>query len=119
VTESKYSLASFRNGLPKLRAKGLVEKIPHSRRYRPVGKGYSICVAFSQAFRENLCAPDGRPAGTAAIVCWRTRNVAHWTACTSASAMIWMRSYGPSASKTAAGWAETRTKLSLGPYHGK
>jgi len=45
-TEAEYSLASFRHDLSKLRAKGLVERIPHSRRYRLVGKGYSICVAF-------------------------------------------------------------------------
>jgi len=46
LTETQYSLASFRYDLSKLRAKGLVEKVPKSRRYRLVGKGYSICVAF-------------------------------------------------------------------------
>ena len=56
VTESQYSLASFRYDLSKLRAKGLVEKIPHSRRYRLVGKGYSICVAFLKLF-EKIYAP--------------------------------------------------------------
>jgi len=56
ATASKYSLASFRYGLSKLRAKGLVEKIPHSRRYRPVGKGYSIWVAFLKLF-EKIYAP--------------------------------------------------------------
>lgn len=55
-TESQYSLASFRYDLSKLRAKGLVEKIPHSRRYRLVGKGYSICVAFLKLF-EKIYAP--------------------------------------------------------------
>ena len=55
-TESQYSLASFRYDLSKLRAKGLVEKIPHSRRYRLVGKGYSICVAFLKLF-ERIYAP--------------------------------------------------------------
>src|SRR5438034_2108162 len=53
---SRYSLASFRYDLSKLRAKGLVEKIPHSRRYRLVGKGYSICVAFLKLF-EKIYAP--------------------------------------------------------------
>ena len=38
-TQAQYSLASFRYDLSKLRAKGLVDRIPHSRRYRPVGKG--------------------------------------------------------------------------------
>jgi hypothetical protein len=56
VTASKYSLASFRYDLSKLRAKGLVEKVPHSRRYRLVGKGYSICVAFLKLF-EKIYAP--------------------------------------------------------------
>src|SRR5271167_4051021 len=32
VADSQYSLASFRYDLSKLRAKGLVERIPHSRR---------------------------------------------------------------------------------------
>jgi len=56
VSQSQYSLASFRYDLAKLRAKGLVEKIPHSRRYRIVGKGYSICVAFLKLF-EKIYAP--------------------------------------------------------------
>jgi len=51
-----YSLASFRYDLSKLRAKGPVEKIPHSRRYQLVGKGYSICVAFLKLF-ERIYAP--------------------------------------------------------------
>ena len=55
-TEAEYSLASFRYDLSKLRAKGLVERIPHSRRYRLVGKGYSICVAFLKLF-EKIYAP--------------------------------------------------------------
>jgi len=56
VTESQYSLASLRYDLSKLRAKGLVEKIPHSRRYRLVGKGYSIGVVFLKLF-ERIYAP--------------------------------------------------------------
>ena len=56
LTESGYSLASFRYDLSKLRAKGLIEKIPHSRRYRLVGKGYSICVVFLKLF-EKVYAP--------------------------------------------------------------
>ena len=34
----------------------MVERIPHSRRYRLVGKGYSICVAFLKLF-EKVYAP--------------------------------------------------------------
>jgi hypothetical protein len=56
VTAAEYSLASFRYDLSKLRVKGWVEKIPHSRRYRLVGKGYSICVAFLKLF-EKIYAP--------------------------------------------------------------
>ncbi len=56
MTGSQYSLASFRYDLSKLRAKGLVERIPHSRRYRLVGKGYAICVAFLKLF-EKIYAP--------------------------------------------------------------
>ena len=56
VTESEYSLASFRYDLSKLRAKGLVEKIPHSRRYQLAAKGYSICVASLKLF-ERIYAP--------------------------------------------------------------
>jgi hypothetical protein len=56
VTAPQYSLASLRYDLSKLRAKGLVEKVPHSRRYRLAGKGYSICVAFLKLF-EKIYAP--------------------------------------------------------------
>ena len=52
VTDAEYSLASFRYDLSKLRAKRLVEKVPHSRRYRRVGKGYAICVAFLKLFEK-------------------------------------------------------------------
>jgi hypothetical protein len=52
----QYSLASFRYDLSKLRAKGLVEKIPHSRRYRLIGKGYSVCLIFLKLF-ERVYAP--------------------------------------------------------------
>ncbi len=53
---SQYTLSSFRYDLSKLRAKGLVERIPHSRRYRLVGKGYSLCLVFLKLF-ERIYAP--------------------------------------------------------------
>jgi hypothetical protein len=56
LTESQYSLAALRYDLAKLRAKGLLEKVPHSRRYRLVGKGYSICLVFLKLF-EKIYAP--------------------------------------------------------------
>jgi len=56
ATNAEYSLAWFRYDLSKLRAKGLVEGIPHSRRYQLGGKGYAICVAFLKLF-ERVYAP--------------------------------------------------------------
>ena len=52
----RYSLASLRYDLSKLRAKGLVEKLPHSRRYRLLPNGYSICLVFLKLF-ERVYAP--------------------------------------------------------------
>ena len=56
LTESQYSLAALRYDLAKLRAKGLLEKVPHSRRYQLVGNGYSICLVFLKLF-EKVYAP--------------------------------------------------------------
>ena len=55
-TTERYSLGSLRYDLSKLRAKGLVEKLPRSRRYRLPAKGYSICLIFLKLF-DRLCAP--------------------------------------------------------------
>jgi hypothetical protein len=46
----------LRYDLSKLRAKGLVEKIPHSRRYRLLPQGYRICLVFLKLF-ERIYAP--------------------------------------------------------------
>ena len=51
-----YKLGSLRYDLWKLRAKGLVEKIPHSRRYRLLPHGYQICLVFLKLY-EKLYAP--------------------------------------------------------------
>src|SRR4029077_16801490 len=53
---SQYPLSSLRYDLSKLRAKGLVEKIPHSSRYRLLPQGYSICLVFLKLF-ERIYAP--------------------------------------------------------------
>ena len=53
---STYSLASLRYDLSKLRAKNLVEKLPHSRRYRSPPSGYSACLIFLKLF-ERIYAP--------------------------------------------------------------
>ena len=41
---------------PSCAPRGLVEKAPYSRRYRLVGKGYSICLIFLKLF-ERIYAP--------------------------------------------------------------
>jgi hypothetical protein len=46
----------LRYELSKLRAKGLVEKLPHSRRYRLRPEGYRICLVFLKLF-ERIYAP--------------------------------------------------------------
>lgn len=56
ASPQQYSLACLRYDLSKLRVKGLVEKVPHSRRYRLLPKGYSICLIFLKLF-ERIYAP--------------------------------------------------------------
>src|SRR5215831_7056315 len=56
MSTTQYSLASLRYDLWKLRAKGLVEKLPKSRRYRLPPQGYSICLVFLKLF-ERVYAP--------------------------------------------------------------
>jgi len=43
---------ALRYELWKLRAKGLVEKLPHSRRYRLLPNGYRICLLFLKLFHK-------------------------------------------------------------------
>jgi hypothetical protein len=52
MTPEEYKLASLRYDLWKLRAKGLLEKIPHSRRYRLLPPGYQICLVFLKPFEK-------------------------------------------------------------------
>ena len=56
MTREEYKLGSLRYDLWKLRAKGLVEKIPHSRRYRLLPHGYQICLTFLKLY-EKIYAP--------------------------------------------------------------
>ena len=51
-----YTLASLRYDLSKIRAKGLVARLPNSRRYQLLPQGYSICLVFLTLF-ERLYAP--------------------------------------------------------------
>jgi hypothetical protein len=55
-TISPYNIGSLRYDLSKLRAKGLVEKLPHSRRYRLTRDGYRLCVIYLKLF-ERFYAP--------------------------------------------------------------
>jgi hypothetical protein len=55
-TTDQFRLASLRYDLSKLRAKRLVEKVEHSRRYRLLPHGYRICVLFLKLF-ERVYAP--------------------------------------------------------------
>jgi hypothetical protein len=52
----RYTFASLRCDLSRLRAKGLVEKLPRSRRIRLLPNGYSICLVFLKLF-ERVYAP--------------------------------------------------------------
>jgi len=56
VSTTDYRLSSLRYDLSKLRAKGLVEKLPHSRRYRLLAEGYRLCLVFLKLF-ERIYAP--------------------------------------------------------------
>src|SRR4029453_13812922 len=69
-----YRLASLRYELSKLRAKGLVERLPHSRRYRLRPEGYRICLVFLKLF-ERIYAP--RRAGLLRPVSADTRLQGH------------------------------------------
>jgi hypothetical protein len=55
-TPEQYPLASLRYDLSKLRAKRLIEKVEHARRYRLLPQGYRICVVFLKLF-ERVYAP--------------------------------------------------------------
>ena len=52
ATDSDYKLGSLRYDLSKLRAKGLVEKLPSSNRYRILPNGYRLSVAYLKLFKR-------------------------------------------------------------------
>ena len=56
ASPADYSLASLRYDLSKLRVKGLVDRVPRSRRYRLARDGYSVCLVFLKLF-ERIYAP--------------------------------------------------------------
>jgi hypothetical protein len=52
----EFKLGSLRYELSKLRAKGLVERVPHSRRYHLLPEGYRLSVLYLKLF-ERIYAP--------------------------------------------------------------
>lgn len=52
LSPTGYKLSSLRYELSKLRAKGLVEKITHSRRYRVLSEGYRLSVVYLKLFKK-------------------------------------------------------------------
>jgi hypothetical protein len=56
TSTTKYRLSSLRYDLYKLRVKGLVKKIPHTRRYALLPKGYRTCLVYLKLFHK-LYAP--------------------------------------------------------------
>jgi hypothetical protein len=48
----RYTLASLRYDLSKLRAKGLIAKLPNPRRYQLLPQGYAICLIFLKLFER-------------------------------------------------------------------
>jgi len=56
TSADKYSLASLRYDLSKLRAKGLAHKVAKTRRHRLTTEGYSVCLVFLKLF-ERIYAP--------------------------------------------------------------
>lgn len=51
-TMETYTLGRLRYDLGKLRAKGLVERIPHSQSYRLTPEGYKVCLVFLKLFHR-------------------------------------------------------------------
>jgi hypothetical protein len=49
---TEYKLSSLRYDLWKLRAKGLVQKLPHSRRYQLLPQGYRLCLVYLKLFHK-------------------------------------------------------------------
>src|SRR4029077_18782752 len=56
----RYTLASLRYDLAKLRAKGLVAKLPNSRRSTPAARLLNL-LGLPEAVRTSLCAAHCRP----------------------------------------------------------
>ncbi len=114
-----YTLASLRYDLSKLRAKGLVAKLPSSRRYQLLPQGYSICLVFLKLF-ERIYAPLTAgllsPVSTDAKLPAQKRS--QLDRLYHASSMILMRSSRPSASKPHDNSAQREQNSHCGNYNG-
>ena len=92
----RYTLASLRYDLAKLRAKGLVAKLPNSRRYQLLPHGYSICLVFLKLFdefmRRSLPAFSAQSAQIAKSISKSDRSS---IASINVSSMISMPSFAP------------------------
>ena len=79
-TTTEYTLGSLRYDLSKLRAKGLVQRLHKSRRYRLTADGYRICVVFLKLF-EKLYAPltSAIPSLSIMIAAWPIQKPANST----------------------------------------
>ena len=64
ATTEQYRLASLRYDLSKLRAKCLVERVPHARRYRLLPQGYTICLVFLSSRDLAKAQLDAAPTDT-------------------------------------------------------
>ncbi len=91
---TQYKLSSLRYDLTKLRAKGLVEKLPHSHSYRLTAEGYQICLVYLKLF-EKVYAPSRKEFFNPFP---RTNSFhppasASWTVCIGQSSMLWINWY--------------------------
>jgi hypothetical protein len=120
ITESRYSLASFRYDLSKLRAKGLVEKVPRSRRYQLVGEGYSICVVFLKLFEKSMHhSPQAYWRRSVETAPCRKKALHSRIASTNTSATVSTRYSKLSASASPPELRKREQNSRSGPYNGK
>jgi hypothetical protein len=78
-----YKIGSLRYDLSKLRAKGLVDKLPHSRRYQLTPNGYRLCVVYLKLFEKfyaPLAAAIAQPRLPTLTFLWRRSALS--TSCT-------------------------------------
>ena len=85
----RYSLASLRYDLSKLRAKGLLTRLPHSRRYQLSLQGYSISLVFLKLFE--VSSIHSKP-----MLVSNMTGAPNSIASTNVSSTTWTPSFAPS-----------------------